>query len=150
MRLEEEMKIISPFDDEHHKVVVNLAYTYNVFLERTLEVLRLFDVNDQHYNILKTLHDHSPKPISVGEIKTILLNKRGDLTRLLDKLSDMGLVVREVNPENRRVVLATITKLGKERVREIDGKLAKQRDPKEVISHKEAVALNTLLDKLRG
>jgi MarR family transcriptional regulator, 2-MHQ and catechol-resistance regulon repressor len=150
MKLEEEINLVIPFKDERDKVIVNLVHTYNVFLNRTLEALKPFDINDQHYNILKTLQDQFPKPISVGQLKSLLFNKRGDLTRLLDKLSDMGFIVRENNAENRRVVQATISKLGKERLRQIDSKLAEQRDPRDNISEKEAMTLNTLLDQLRG
>ena len=149
MKLEEEINVNVPFEDERHKAIVNLAYTYNVFLEKTQTVLKTFGINDQHYNILKTLQDHRPEPLAVGAIKKALLNKRGDLTRLLDKLNDMGLVVREVNPENRRVVNVTLSECGEERLKEMDAKLSVERDRRKNLSKEEARQLNELLDKLR-
>lgn len=150
MKLEDEIHMAVPFESEHQKAMLNLAYTYNVFLGRTLKVLRPFDINDQHYNILKILEHHHPKSLSVGDIKKLLLTKRGDLTRLLDKLCYMGLVHREVNAENRRGVCITLTQKGKEKLMEIDAKLTEQRDPSSNISEKEVKQLNKLLDKLRG
>ena len=41
--------------------------------------------------------------------KEILINKKGDLTRLLDKLVKMKYVDRYINDENRRMVNLKIT-----------------------------------------
>jgi DNA-binding MarR family transcriptional regulator len=149
VKLEDEINTGIPFESEHLKALVNLVYTYNFFLDKTLKALAEFDINDQHYNILKILSVQSPKPISVGEIKNLLFNKRGDLTRLLDKLSDMNLILREVNAENRRVVYVTISDLGKKWLRQMDDNLDTQRDSVMNISDKDAAKLNALLDQLR-
>jgi DNA-binding MarR family transcriptional regulator len=150
MKLEDELDISIPFENDHQKVMVNLVYTYNFFLEKTLQALRPFDINDQHYNVLKTLDYHYPSPISVGEIKRSLFNKRGDLTRLLDKLYSMGLVIREIDSDNRRVVLVTISPKGREQLREMDANLATTRDNSSTLSKEDIQQLNDLLDKLRG
>ena len=150
MKLEDEVKIVVPFENDREKVVLNLAYTYSIFLERTLSILHAFDINDQHFNILKTLNEQHPEPIPVGEIKRLLLNKRGDLTRLLDKLCTMGLITRDVDSEDRRVVLVAISDKGRAQVREMDAKLLTQRESRIKLSEEEAKQLNGLLDKLRG
>jgi len=150
MRLEDEITIAVPFRDEREKVIVNVVYTYNVLLERTLRILNPFDLNDQHFNILKTLAYHAPEPMSVGDIKRLLFNKRGDLTRLLDKLSDRGLIEREIDPDNRRVVLVTITLMGQAQLQQMDTQLMAGRDQQNPLSEDEARHLNKLLDKLRG
>jgi DNA-binding MarR family transcriptional regulator len=150
MELEREIDVELHFADEHEKVMVNLVYTYNVFLGRTLNILKPFTINDQHYNILKILDKHAPQPVSVGELDRLRLNNRGDLTRLLDKLCAMGLIVRETNPENRRVVLVRISEQGSSDLRAMDAALDTQRDPRATLSTDEARLLNQLLDKLRG
>jgi DNA-binding MarR family transcriptional regulator len=150
MKLEDEIDIIVPFANERQKVIVNLVYTYGVILEQTLDILHPFDINDQHYNILKIVHEQYPEPISVGEIKRLLFNKRGDLTRLLDKLVGREWLVREIDPQDRRVFLVTISQEGRQQVREMDAKLSAQRDQKNNLSEEEAKQLNDLLDKLRS
>ncbi|GAB4129417.1 MAG: MarR family transcriptional regulator [Roseiflexaceae bacterium] len=142
--------IVTPFANQYEKAIVNLAYTYGVFLDRMLSILKDYDLNDQHYNILKTLNEHDPRPISVGEIKQLLINKRGDLTRLLDKLSALGLVNRELDPENRRVVLVSLTPTGKQQLHTIDTILNEQRRQQRSLTDAEAAQLNDLLDRLRG
>jgi DNA-binding MarR family transcriptional regulator len=150
MRLEDEIQIIIPFENNRQKAIVNLAYTYGVFLERTLAVLKAYTINDQHYNILKTLNEHDPEPVSVGDIKRLMINKRGDLTRLLDKLHAMQLITRDVDPHNRRVVLVALTAKGKEQLKAMDHELSTQRDQSHNLTEHEAQQLNELLDKLRG
>jgi DNA-binding MarR family transcriptional regulator len=150
MRLEDEIHVLVPFESHRQKAIVNVAYTYGVFLERTLKVLRTYDINDQHYNILKTLHVHDPEPVSVGEIKRLMINKRGDITRLLDKLDAMKLIDRAVDPQNRRVVLVSITAQGKQQLAEMDRRLSTERDQVNQLTEQEAQQLNDLLDKLRS
>ena len=82
---------------------------------------------------------HSP-------IKHLLLDKRGDLTRLLDKLGAMSLVARETSLENRRVVLVSITTKGREQLHEIDTRLAEKRHLQGNLTFEEAERLNELLD----
>ncbi|MEM6431513.1 MAG: MarR family transcriptional regulator [Deinococcota bacterium] len=139
-----------PLADEREKVIVNLVHTYNVLLEITQNVLKEFNVNDQHYNILKVLEYAYPKPLSVGEIKEMLVNKRGDLTRLLDKLTAMKLVARGVNATNRRVIDVALSEHGKQVLANMDAQLATQRTQQYNVSEEEAKQLNTLLDRLRG
>jgi DNA-binding MarR family transcriptional regulator len=150
MKLEEELRLVIPIDDPREKAVLNLVYTYTVILERTLRVLKPLGLNDQHYNILKILLEQDPRPVSVGEVKNLLLDKRGDLTRLLDKLSAMAFISRVTNAQNRRMVLVNITAKGKERLLDIDARLEAGRDTRRGLTRKEAEQLNTLLDRLRG
>ncbi len=42
--------------------MLNIAFTYNMILERTLSALKPFDLNDQHYNILKIVNEMHPAP----------------------------------------------------------------------------------------
>ncbi|MEM7737383.1 MAG: MarR family transcriptional regulator [Deinococcota bacterium] len=139
-----------PLADEREKVIVNLVHTYNVLLDITQSVLKAFNINDQHYNILKVLEYSYPKPLSVGEIKDMLVNKRGDLTRLIDKLTAMKLVARETNATNRRVIDVALSEHGKQTLANMDAQLATQRTQQYNLSEEEAKQLNTLLDRLRG
>ena len=130
--------------------MLNIAFTYNVILDRTLAALKPFDLNDQHYNILKIVAEQHPKPVSVGDVRARLLDKRGDLTRLLDKLVAKTLVDRSPNPENRRVVLIRMTPKGLSELGQMDAALSVKRDHLSNLTNDEAQVLNRLLDQLRG
>jgi DNA-binding MarR family transcriptional regulator len=150
VRLEEEIKATVAFEDERSKAMVNLVYTYNVLVATTMRVLKDFNLNEHHYNVLKILADQMPNAISVGEISARRFDRRGDLTRLLDKLCAMGLVHRQPNPVNRRVVDVAISELGVRQLRNIDARLEVNANVKQNLTEAEAAQLNGLLDRLRG
>ena len=141
---------LRPFESERQKAMFNLAYSYQMILGRTVQVLKKYELNDQHYNILKILQEADPAQLLIGEVKKQLMDKRGDLSRLIDKLVRKNLVLRETNVENRREVLVAIGKEGVTLIVDIDRQLREERDTKIGLSEPEAKQLNTLLDKLRG
>lgn len=141
---------VRPFESERQKAMFNLAYSYQMILGRTLQVLKKYELNDQHYNILKILQEADPAQLLIGEVKKQLMDKRGDLSRLIDKLVRKNLVLRETNVENRREVLVAIGREGVTLIVDIDRQLREERDTKIGLSEPEAKQLNTLLDKLRG
>ena len=150
MNEETEVLRVRPFESERQKAMFNLAYSYQMILGRTLQVLKKYELNDQHYNILKILQEADPAQLLIGEVKKQLMDKRGDLSRLIDKLVRRNLVLRETNVENRREVLVAIGKEGVTLIVDIDRQLREERDTKIGLSEPEAKQLNTLLDKLRG
>ena len=149
MRLEEEIKQ-KEFTSVKEKAVVNILYTGNRITEESLLILKDHGLNDQHYNILRILKGRHPECICPGEIKEVLMNKRGDLTRLLDKLERLGLVKRWMNPDNRRMMNVVIEKKGIDELNSINRKMKKLDLFSDRISEKEADELNRILDKLRG
>lgn len=150
MNEETEVLRVRPFESERQKAMFNLAYSYQMILGRTLQVLKKYELNDQHYNILKILQEADPAQLLIGEVKKQLMDKRGDLSRLIDKLVRRNLVLRETNVENRREVLVAIGREGVTLIVDIDRQLREERDTKIGLSEPEAKQLNTLLDKLRG
>ena len=148
MRLEDEIKQVKGFKSEKDKAMLNIVYTANVMMERMLEALKPFNINDQHYNILRILRGKHPESACPGDIKDILINKRGDLTRLIDKLVKEGYVVRQINPENRRMVMNTITDKGLQLIEDI-GTFDHMQDMRQNISEEDAKTLNDIIDKLR-
>ena len=150
MNAETEVLRVRPFESERQKAMFNLAYSYQMILGRTLQVLKKYELNDQHYNILKILQEADPAQLPIGEVKKQLMDKRGDLSRLIDKLVRRNLVLRETNVENRREVLVAIGREGVALIVDIDRQLREERDTKIGLSEPEAKQLNTLLDKLRG
>lgn len=150
MKLESEIKQSKLFKNEVNKAIVNAIYTGNKFQEITNSVMKDFDLNDQHFNILRILKEKHPESICPGEIKEVLMNKRGDLTRLIDKMVQKGLVSRSYNAENRRMVDISITKAGISALGEMSKKMKALEDFEQNLTEEEAKILNELLDKLRG
>ena len=150
MEFGEEIQMTKPFRSERDKAFINVMYTGSVLAESVSKILKKHNLNEQHFNILRILKGRHPGSACPGEIKSILLNKRGDLTRLLDKLDKMGYVHREANPENRRMINVTITVSGIQKVDGLSELIDSAEHKKNNLTEAEAKTLNTLLDKLRG
>lgn len=150
MELGKEIKMTKPFRSEQDKAFINVIYTGNVLSEQVAIMLKEYKLNDQHFNILRILKGRYPNCASPGEIKEVLLNKRGDLTRLIEKLVKLNLVRREVNVDNRRKVDVALLPAGLDQLRILEKRIDSAEHQKNNLTEAEAAELNRLLDKLRG
>jgi DNA-binding MarR family transcriptional regulator len=137
------------FANEWEKALVNLHFTSNEFKDRLISVLKPYSINDQHYNILRILNGRYPDVACPGDIKSVLLNKRGDLTRLLDKLNKLNYVERATNPTNRRMVDLRITTTGIALLKKLKSEIDTTKTLKKNLTKEEAIQLSLLLDKMR-
>src|SRR5690554_454998 len=95
MRIEEAIKQ-GKFRNNYQKAVVNLIFTSNWLRDAQGEFFKEYDILPQHFNALRIIKGRHPKPVSAGEIKEVLLDKASDVTRLLDKLVNLGYVHRQL------------------------------------------------------
>lgn len=137
------------FANEWEKALVNLHFTSNELNDRLLKILKPYSINDQHYNILRILNGRYPEVACPGDIKAVLLNKRGDLTRLLDKLNKLNYVERATNPNNRRMVDLKITTAGIALLKKLNAEINTTYTLKNNLTKEEAMQLSLLLDKMR-
>lgn len=149
MDIGREIKQNKPFISEKMKAIINLMFTGSYVIEQANLRLKPYKLNDQHYNILRILRGSGATPLSPGELKKRLINKRGDLTRLVDKLVKRSLVNRCTNPECRRLVDITITEKGLALLKELDVDTEGEVALAKKLSEEEAKQLNALLDKIR-
>ena len=139
------------FDSSFEKAVVNLLYTHNWYRDKYQDIYKEANLKSQHYNVLRILKGSKPKSISPSEIKEVMLDKSPDLTRLLDKLVEKGLVDRNLCPENRRKMDVLITKEGENMVKQIAKKQMEiQKEQLQHFTEEEAEQLSNLLDKFRS
>lgn len=119
-------------------------------LRGEIEVLRLADLTFPQYNVLRILRGARPEALSCGTISDRMVTRDSDLTRLLDRLEERGLVTRGRHPRDRRVVTAGITAAGLRLLRGLDGPVG--RVHRRNLSHmtaEELAALQRLADRVR-
>jgi DNA-binding MarR family transcriptional regulator len=109
-----------PFDSPRQEVYLNLWRTYDRLRAIEDELFAKFDLTAQQYNALRLLRGHQPKPLATLTIARRLVSRAPDITRLLDKLEQRGLVTRERQSDNRRVVQVCITPAGLDLLSELD------------------------------
>ena len=148
MTIEQEIKQ-TKFKTAWQKAAINLKYTSNQLKWQQANFYKTYDINDQHYNILRILRGQYPGCTNPTYIKEVLLDKRGDLTRLLDKLDKMGLVAREINPECRRMMNISITEKGLSLLSKLDVVIEQLELQMNKMDEGDLRLLSNLLDKFR-
>ena len=138
------------FESPQNKAWINLMFTYHHVMDRSRHVFKKFGITQQQYNVLRILKGRKNEPATCGEVKRVMLDKNPDLSRLGDRLVLKGLVTREVNEDNRREVMLSITKKGLELLDAIYSPLKETVRLEGVLTDQEAEQLSDLLDKLRA
>lgn len=108
-----EIRQTKPFRSLQHQVVLNLMRTTRAVEESWIQFLKRTEgISPSQYNILRILRGARPKPVKITEIAERMVNRDPDVTRLVDRLIKPGLVRRERDTADRRVVLVEITSTG--------------------------------------
>jgi DNA-binding MarR family transcriptional regulator len=145
-KIEDEIKQ-AKFVSSLQKAVVNLIYTSNWLQSRQQNFFKTFGITGQQYNILRILKGQHPKSISATEIKSRMLDRNSDVSRLLDRLASKRLITKQTCPNDKRATDVLITREGISLLKDI-GKNQRQ-DGFLSLTDDEASALSDLLDKAR-
>ena len=149
MEIEKEIKQ-SSFQSNLHKAVVNVIYTEGWISSVFRDIFKNYKITSQQYNVLRILRGRFPDSINPSEIKSVMIDKNPDLTRLCDRLLIMGLIDRFIDAENKRKVNIKINEKGLTVLKEIDPIMSEFTNQKFHLDENEAELLSSLLDKLRG
>ncbi|MBP7273314.1 MAG: MarR family transcriptional regulator [Saprospiraceae bacterium] len=140
----------SKFKNEFEKVTLNILFTNSWINAFQLKWLKPFGISPQQYNVLRILRGNYPNSYKLAEITDRMIDKNSNATRLVEKLRSKNLLIRTINPENRRQVEIIITLHGLELLERIDKDENWFLANFESISEKEAETLNQLLEKFRS
>ena len=81
-------------------------------------------ITHDQYNVLRILRGIHPEGHPRGDIAARMITRAPDVTRMLDRLEERGLVRRGQHPGNRRLSIATITRTGLQLLQKVDAPLA--------------------------
>ncbi len=151
MKLEEAIKQKS-FSSERSKLILNLMYTFSWLEEPLRATLNSEKITSPQYNILRILKGSHPKPLSPADIKAVMLHKKSDLTRMLDRLVSKELIDRKICPSNRRKMDINITESGMALLEKLNPLIKSHSEDRieAFVSEEEAKLVNEILDKMRG
>lgn len=111
-----------PFRSLQEQVVINLMRTTRAVEESWMQYLKRTEgISQSQYNILRILRGARTKAVKISEIADRMITRDPDVTRLVDRLIKQGLVRRERDSEDRRVVLVEITAAGLALLARLDG-----------------------------
>ena len=101
-------------------VFSNLSRAYDCLWSEMAKFFQSFDITPQQYNVLKVLAScDEGTGVACQAIGEHLLNRVPDITRLLDRLEQAGLIRRERCATDRRVVRTHLTDVGRAKVNEV-------------------------------
>ncbi|GGH20077.1 MarR family winged helix-turn-helix transcriptional regulator [Mucilaginibacter phyllosphaerae] len=149
MGIEEDIKSTN-FEDNYHKMVINLAYTSGWINNHMRPKFEKFNLTQQQFNILRILRGQYPKPATVNLLKDRMVDKMSDASRIVDRLVQKGLVSRCTNSRDRRAVDIRISDEGLAILKKMDAELKTKDFFKQNLTEEEAGQLSDLLDKMRG
>src|SRR5438046_4756106 len=100
------------FDSLEQEVFLNLWRTYDRLRAFEDELFERHELTPQQYNALRLLRRAHPRQLHTLDLAGRLVSRAPDITRLLDKLEQRGLIQRDRPADNRRVVRVGITDAG--------------------------------------
>lgn len=111
--LAQEIHQTRPFDHPGVEAVLGVIRTAEMLMRQIGTVLKDWDLSQPQYNILRILRGAGDQGLSCRAIGDRLVTLDPDVTRLLDKLEARGLVQRQRDSRDRRLVLVRLTEAGR-------------------------------------
>jgi len=146
--IDEEIKQ-SNFKSERQKALINVMYTHNHIVNKMNDFFKDIDITRQQYNVLRILRGQYPKPASVNLIKERLLDKMSDVSRMVQRLENKGLITRHKSAKDRRSSNIKISESGLDLLSSTDEEMNNFEEIFKNLTDRETANLNSLLDKLR-
>lgn len=148
MKLEDEIHQ-KTFKSPQQKLAINILFTSNWLNSKYEHIFKGLNLTHQQYNVLRILRGQNPKPCSLKYIKERMLDKMSDTSRILDKLVSKGYASREVCPDDRRSINASISEKGLALLKKLDFIDDITGDIFKNLPANKIEKLNELLDNLR-
>ena len=150
--IDREIRQTKPFRSLQEQVVINLMRTTRAVEESWIQFLKRTEgISQSQYNILRILRGARPKAVKISEIAERMITRDPDVTRLVDRLIKQGLVQRERDREDRRVVLVEITGAGLAMLARLDRPAAEYTDGAMAgLKRQQLRTLDVLLNEVRA
>jgi DNA-binding MarR family transcriptional regulator len=146
-----ELKQKTPFTSREQEAYLSLLRTADALETQVEAWLKEFGLTGTQYNALRILRGAGPDGLPCREIGERMITHDPDITRLLNRLEDRGLVERTRARHDRRVIYGKITAAGLKLLREMDGPIEKHgREMLRHVGHEKLKQLIELLELVRG
>ncbi|MBZ5550895.1 MAG: MarR family transcriptional regulator [Acidobacteriia bacterium] len=144
--LQAELKQKTPFTSRQQEAYLALLRTADALQSSMESKLKEFGLTGTQYNALRILRGAGPEGLPCSEIGERMITHDPDITRLLNRLEQRGLVERIRDQHDRRVIYGKITTAGQKLLREMQEPIEKY--GKEMLRHVSQPELQKLIDLL--
>jgi len=122
--LRDEIQQKRPFASRMEETSLNIVRTAAVLTDSFDQMVRPWGLTSAQYNVLRILRGAEPKGLCRNDVRDRMLTRAPDMTRLLDRMEEAGIVARTRDIEDRRMVTARITSTGLGTLAELDSAVA--------------------------
>lgn len=151
MKLRDEIKQSKPFESREQEAFLNLQRTAEHLRRKTIERLKPWKLSAAQYNVLRILRGAGKHGLPCSEIGARMVTEDSDITRLLDRLEQKGLIARARSSKDRRVVSTRVTRKGLGLLTELDAPMRESSKKLMAgLSAEDLAKLNSILERLRG
>ncbi len=144
--LQAELKQKIPFTSREQEAYLSLLRTADALQTQIEAQLKTFGLTGTQYNVLRILRGAGAEGLPCREIGERMITHDPDITRLLNRLEERGLVERTRARHDRRVIYGKITAAGLKLLREMDGPV--ERQGREMLRHVGQGKLKQLIELL--
>lgn len=142
-RLQDELKQRKPFKRVEEEAYLSILRTAAMLDHRVSQALKPHGVTGTQYNVLRILRGAGRDGLCRNEVGERLVTAVPDVTRLLDRMEEMGLIARERGTQDRRFVTTTLSKKGLDLVNKLDARVTEIHA--EQLGHVDKSRLKTLV-----
>ncbi|HXY24436.1 MAG TPA: MarR family transcriptional regulator [Candidatus Acidoferrum sp.] len=144
-------KLSRPPAPIEERIFLALLKTADALGMEAEQLVRTVNLTGTQYNVLRILRGAGPEGLACRGIGDRMITHDPDITRLLDRMEKRGLITRERQTDDRRVVKTRITQEGLDLIKPLDQPM---RDlHKRQFRHMATARLKTLYDlveEIRG
>jgi DNA-binding MarR family transcriptional regulator len=144
--LKEELKQNRPWRSLEEEASLNIGRTSAVLEHALAQALKPYDVTPTQYNVLRILRGAEPDGLCRNAVGERLIRRVPDVTRLLDRMEELGLVARVRGEDDRRFVTTHLAPRGRALVDDLDAQIC--RIHREQLGHLTETQLRQLIDLL--
>ena len=103
-----------------NRIFVALLETADTLAQEAEQLLKAAGLTGAQYNVLRILRGAEPKGLACRAIGDRMISHDPDMTRLLDRMEKHGLITRERQSDDRRVVKTRISAQGLSLLKTLD------------------------------
>ena len=118
--LQQDLKQKKPFRSLQQEAYLSVVRTSTSLTDAMEDLVKAHGISATQYNVLRILRGSGTEGLCRNALRDRMLTRMPDMTRLLDRMEEAGLVVRVREGEDRRMVMTRITEQGRKLLDELD------------------------------
>jgi DNA-binding MarR family transcriptional regulator len=118
--LQQDLKQKKPFRSLQQEAYLSVVRTSTALTDAMEDLVKARGISATQYNVLRILRGSGAEGLCRNALRDRMLTRMPDMTRLLDRMEEAGLVVRVREGEDRRMVMTRITEQGRRLLDELE------------------------------